>query len=59
MAICEDAPCCGCCGTNLYGVNQSDSQLEIPYCEICGGSHSDFECPENMFGEEDDDGEDD
>lgn len=19
MTICEDAPCCGCCGTSLYG----------------------------------------
>lgn len=19
---CEDAPCCGCCGTNIYGVDQ-------------------------------------
>lgn len=24
MAICEDAPCCGCCGTNIYGVYQGD-----------------------------------
>lgn len=23
--ICEDAPCCGCCGTNIYGVYQGDS----------------------------------
>lgn len=23
-ARCEDAPCCGCCGTNIYGVNQED-----------------------------------
>lgn len=22
--ICEDAPCCGCCGTNLYGERQGD-----------------------------------
>ena len=22
---CEDAPCCGCCGTNLYGVSQDSS----------------------------------
>lgn len=21
---CEDAPCCGCCGTNIYGVYQGD-----------------------------------
>jgi hypothetical protein len=21
---CEDAPCCGCCGVNVYGVNQED-----------------------------------
>lgn len=21
---CEDAPCCGCCGINIYGVNQED-----------------------------------
>jgi hypothetical protein len=21
---CEDAPCCGCCGTNLYGTNNDD-----------------------------------
>jgi hypothetical protein len=25
---CEDAPCCGCCGTNIYGVNQElDSDM--------------------------------
>lgn len=22
MARCEDAPCCGCCGTNLYGASE-------------------------------------
>lgn len=21
---CEDAPCCGCCGTNLYGTNEDN-----------------------------------
>lgn len=35
---CEDAPCCGCCGTNLYGVRQDD--LEQPdYCDACGYDH--------------------
>lgn len=24
MAYCEDAPCCGCCGTNIYGVYQGE-----------------------------------
>lgn len=24
MAVCEDAPCCGCCGTNIYGVYQGE-----------------------------------
>ena len=23
MTYCEDAPCCGCCGTDLYGNNES------------------------------------
>lgn len=28
MNRCEDAPCCGCCGTNLYGNDQSDYYAE-------------------------------
>lgn len=35
---CEDAPCCGCCGTNLYGVRQDDYEGP-PYCDWCGYNH--------------------
>jgi hypothetical protein len=28
---CEDAPCCGCCGTSLYGSNESYSSYDEPY----------------------------
>lgn len=28
---CEDAPCCGCCGTNIYGVNQEYSPYDDEY----------------------------
>lgn len=39
--ICEDAPCCGCCGTNLYGTNQSGpDEAEWYYCDGCGFNHS-------------------
>jgi hypothetical protein len=37
---CEDAPCCGCCGTNLYGVNQeADDDPITYYCDDCGFNH--------------------
>jgi hypothetical protein len=29
MAYCEDAPCCGCCGTNIYGVRQDDGGMSM------------------------------
>lgn len=37
---CEDAPCCGCCGTDIYGTNQSgpDDPMDF-YCDLCGGYH--------------------
>lgn len=28
MTICEDAPCCGCCGTSLYGNDQGNYYSE-------------------------------
>lgn len=31
--ICEDAPCCGCCGTSLYGNNE-----DVEYDEADFGS---------------------
>lgn len=40
---CEDAPCCGCCGTNLYGVKQ-DGGESPPYCDVCGWNHF-GDCP--------------
>jgi hypothetical protein len=43
---CEDAPCCGCCGTSLYGSEEGPSEPE--YCSICGGfGHSDYDCQED------------
>ena len=30
MTYCEDAPCCGCCGTNLYGSNESRPYDDAP-----------------------------
>lgn len=32
MAICEDAPCCGCCGRNAYG-DESYSPYDNEYSE--------------------------
>jgi hypothetical protein len=29
--MCEDAPCCGCCGTNIYGTYQGLDGGEPPY----------------------------
>lgn len=38
--ICEDAPCCGCCGTNIYGVYQGDDvSMDSYYCDVCGFHH--------------------
>ena len=34
MTYCEDAPCCGCCGTNIYGQYQGDQGYDSdPYDE--------------------------
>lgn len=35
---CEDAPCCGCCGTNLYGGNENRDY----YDEQHDPEHEDF-----------------
>lgn len=35
---CEDAPCCGCCGTNIYGVNQ-EADAGPDWCDACGCHH--------------------
>lgn len=51
---CEDAPCCGCCGTNIYGVKQ-DSDEGPPYCDACGTCHF-GDCPDDYEEEEEDDG---
>lgn len=49
---CEDAPCCGCCGTNLYGTNEgADSGPE--FCDICMSYHS-GPCPDDFYEEEED-----
>ena len=41
MSICEDAPCCGCCGTDIYGTSQSGpDDPEWYYCDCCGYNHS-------------------
>lgn len=44
---CEDAPCCGCCGTNIYGQYQGDT----------GPSDFDYDQPdfEPWDGEDDED----
>lgn len=34
MAVCEDAPCCGCCGTNLYGVSQESAYDDGPWGDL-------------------------
>lgn len=28
--VCEDAPCCGCCGTNLYGTTPDSGYYDEP-----------------------------
>lgn len=35
---CEDAPCCGCCGVNIYGIDQSSNEGP-PWCDACGQYH--------------------
>lgn len=38
---CEDAPCCGCCGTNLYGTSpDAPSDASDYYCGDCGACHT-------------------
>ena len=38
MSRCEDAPCCGCCGVDAYGVNQEvDAGPE--FCDVCTSYH--------------------
>jgi hypothetical protein len=51
---CEDAPCCGCCGTNIYGVDQEDGGGP-PFCDICTSYHG-GPCPEDDYDPDDEDG---
>lgn len=55
MSYCEDAPCCGCCGTNLYGVSESsyydeydapdydDEPLDPSECDHTAGNYDDID----------------
>lgn len=51
---CEDAPCCGCCGTSLYGTEQGDEGPS--YCDACGFNH--FGDCEDWYEDQDDDAPD-
>lgn len=46
-ALCEDAPCCGCCGVRTY------EDEDPPYCDACGFDHR-GDCPEDDYSDEDD-----
>lgn len=43
MAMCEDAPCCGCCGVNLYGVDQSADGAYSPYEDDLDSWYEDYD----------------
>lgn len=47
---CEDAPCCGCCGTNIYGVYQGPIDEPPEYCDLCGYNHR-GDCPDDDYDE--------
>jgi hypothetical protein len=49
MSICEDAPCCGCCGTGVWGVNDPYTEPD-PY-----DAYDDYEPWDGDDEEEDDD----
>lgn len=51
---CEDAPCCGCCGTNIYGTYQGPIDEPPEYCDLCGYNHR-GDCPEDAWDEDEDD----
>lgn len=38
MDRCEDAPCCGCCGIDVYGVNQ-EADAGPEFCDACMSYH--------------------
>lgn len=54
MATCEDAPCCGCCGTNLMGSSEAALVLDAEsfWCDLCGCYHV-GDCPPDWDDEED------
>lgn len=45
--VCEDAPCCGCCGTSLWGIHM---EVESDY----GYNNDDFD-DDFMYVEDDED----
>ena len=56
MTYCEDAPCCGCCGTNLYGVRQDSLYTEPDQDDFYDQDYDEDVCdPYNSYCANDDD----
>ncbi len=51
--ICEDAPCCGCCGTGVWGNNDPEPMDDYEYYGSDG--YDDGYFPENDEDEDEDD----
>lgn len=59
MTICEDAPCCGCCGTGVWGNNNPEPMDDYEYYGSDADGYFDYDDEDESDEDEGDYGNED